>query len=426
MSAIIEARQHLETHHGTANGYVTLAKKENGKWLQQHCKPEELPEILSAWLGDDVYFSQNTFRIPKRRIEHIEQLRSLFVDIDCYLFNYAPGWVLGHLDTTLFDANTLPIPNLIIFSGRGIVLIWKINPAPKAELPLWNTIQDHFGNSLKSLGGDLKALDAARVFRIAGSVNSKNGEIVHVEYRHDELYDLVQIRDQYLPELIPNAKKKTGKRTKVQRLHWVRTLHFDRLNDLVKLAELRSYKMTGYRETTLFLYRYWQCCFLNDPEEALRHTLDLNSMFAEPLTEREVVNATRSAEKAWEARGNKEADRIARSLGYPGAGYNISNKKLIKWLNLTAEEQQHLKTIIDWREKRKRDSRRLEREEAYRREAGDMPREEYIGQVKEQAKEQAKQRYQKAAELRANGLSQRQIAAILGVAQSTVCRWLKD
>jgi DNA-directed RNA polymerase specialized sigma subunit len=149
-------------------------------------------------------------------------------------------------------------------------------------------------------------------------------------------------------------------------------------------------------------------------------------MFAEPLTEREVVNATRSAEKAWEARGNKEADRIARSLGYPGAGYNISNKKLIKWLNLTAEEQQHLKTIIDWREKRKRDSRRLEREEAYRREAGDMPREEYIGQVKEQAKEQAKQRYQKAAELRANGLSQRQIAAILGVAQSTVCRWLKD
>lgn len=169
------------------------------------------------------------------------------------------------------------------------------------------------------------------------------------------------------------------------------------------------------------MYRYWQCCFLNDEKEALRHTLDFNAMFAEPLTEREVVNATLSAKKAWEARSDKEANRIAREKGYPGAGYNVGNKKLIEWLGITEDEQQHLKTIIGWREKRKRDrgyqEREKRRKETERREAGMMPRQDYL--------EKAEERCQKALELRAQGLTQKEIAMIVGVNQSTISRWLK-
>lgn len=60
--------------------------------------------------------------------------------------------------------------------------------------------------------------------------------------------------------------------------------------------------------------------------------------FTEPLAEREVVKATKSAEKAWAARSNAEANRIAREKGYSGAGYNITNKKLIQWLGITKED----------------------------------------------------------------------------------------
>lgn len=76
-----------------------------------------------------------------------------------------------------------------------------------------------------------------------------------------------------------------------------------------------------------FLRRYWQCCFLEDPDQALAETLEFNSQFKNPLSEREVIKATRSAEKAWEARSSKKANEIAIKKGYPGAGYNLTNKK---------------------------------------------------------------------------------------------------
>ena len=70
----------------------------------------------------------------------------------------------------------------------------------------------------------------------------------------------------------------------------------------------------------------------------------------------EVERATRSAEKAWEARNNEEANRIAVEKGYPGAGYNIKNTKLIDWLDITEDEQTHLQTIIGTVEKRRRNT----------------------------------------------------------------------
>jgi len=97
--------------------------------------------------------------------------------------------------------------------------------------------------------------------------------------------------------------------------------------------------MTGYRETTLFLYRYWSCCFLFDPKEALENTLEINGQFRQPLAEREVLWGTRSAEKACKAKNDAEANKAAQEKGYPGAGYNVSNQKLIEWLNITEDEQ---------------------------------------------------------------------------------------
>jgi hypothetical protein len=131
-------------------------------------------------------------------------------------------------------------------------------------------------------------------------------------------------------------------------------LHYARILDLTKLVELRDYDVYGQRELICFLYRYWLCCFLDDPDEALGSTLELNSQFKNPLRKREVEKATKSAQKAWEARSDKQANEEAIKRGYPGAGYNIKNTKLIDWLDITDDEQRHLKTIIDGAEKRRR------------------------------------------------------------------------
>ena len=372
------AQRHVLFHHDPQNtdGYITIARKDaqTGQFMQYYYRPNELANHLTEVMGEDVFFSQNTFYRKARRIETIRQLRSLYVDLDFYIFNYDPEWILGKLEYE-FYRQSIPEPNLIIFSGQGAVLIWMIEPVPYKALPLWQAVQNYLINQLKPLGGDPKASDAARVFRIAGSVSSKNGNQVHVQYRHDYRYTLRDIQSDYLPELTPKQDRpKSGRKKKVLHLFNVYSLHAARLHDIAKLVELRHGEMDGHREITLFLYRYWSCCFTGDAQEALQQTLEFNDSFTHPLSQKEARKATESAQKAWRAKSDKEADERAKAMGYPGAGYRISNAKLIDWLDITPEEQTHLKTIIGPKEKRARD---LKAKELQRREAGMRPMAEY-------------------------------------------------
>ena len=385
-------KQLLFQHHpDNTDGWITLAKKDpqTKRFRQYHYRPEELATSLSEWMGEDVYYSQNSFYKPQRRIDNIRQLRSLYVDLDVYNLGMTPEWVLGKLEFEYFG-QTIPEPNMIIFSGRGLVLIWNIEPIPYKAMPLWRAVETFFVEQLKEVGADTKATDPARIFRLAGTINSKNRAIVKTEYRHDYRYDIHQLQYDYLPELSPKnlAAKKKGRKTKVIRMFNTYTLHLSRARDIAKLVELRQGAVEGFRETVLFLYRYWTCCFTDDPYRALEDTLSLNSEFVHPLPEREVINATKSAEKAWVAKSDVKANEIAKSLGYPGAGYNMPNSKIIEWLDITPEEQEHLSSIIGAAEKRRRN--RLQKEK-WRRSIGMRPMKEYIEDRKQQVLSNAEQ-----------------------------------
>lgn len=420
-SRLDEARYHAWFQHHDSDGWITVARKtESGKFQQRHYKPEELAESLTDWLGEDVYFSQNTFYKPQRQIQNLRQLKALYVDLDFYLFNYDPSWVLGKLEHEFFG-QAIPEPNIIIFSGQGIVLIWLLEPVPYKALPLWQAVQDYFLNQLKELGGDSKASDAARVFRLAGSVNSKNGADVHAQYRHDYRYELRQLQHDYLPELEEKKQKTKGRKAKIVRVHAVRSLHYARILDLSKLVELREHDVYGHRELICFLYRYWLCCLLDDPDEALSSTLEFNAQFKNPLKKREVIKATKSAEKAWQARSDKQANEEAIKRGYPGAGYNIGNTKLIDWLNITEEEQRHLKTIIGGTEKRRRKTI-ANREK--RRSEGVQEREDYIKQHKGKTEQKLSELKQI---LKENPKAKKtQLAKLIGVSRMHLYRLLEQ
>ena len=418
------AKHHVLFQHNpeTTQGYITIAQKnrQTGRFVQQFYQPAELADHLTNVMGEDVFFSQNTFYRKARRIETVRQLRSLYVDLDFYLFNFTPEQILFWLEEDYFN-QSIPEPNLIIFSGQGIVLIWTIEPAPYMALPLWQAIQNYLITQLKPLGGDPKAADAARIFRMAGSTSSKNGKEVYVQYRHDYQYTLREIQDGYLPELTPKkAKPKPGRKKKIIHLFNLYTLHGARLRDLDKLVTIREGDMYGYRELTLFLYRYWSCCFEGDPETALQHTMEFNKRFTHPLKENEAVRATVSAQKAYEAKSDKAANEAAKAMGYPGAGYRISNAKIIDWLNITPEEQTHMKTIIGPKEKRRRD---LVAKEKQRREEGVRPMAEY-----NQERHNAKMSKVEILRLHIQehpDLSNRKRAAALGWSEPTVRRLKK-
>ncbi|MFD2616523.1 hypothetical protein ACFSTF_04240 [Terrilactibacillus laevilacticus] len=105
------------------------------------------------------------------------------------------------------------------------------------------------------------------------------------------------------------------------------------------------------REITCFLYRYWTCCYKSDSKEALEDTLSFNDTFLLPLDDEEVIQATKSAEKAWENLHDEEAILRTREKCFKANGYNYTNNKIIELLKITADEQRELSTIISREEK---------------------------------------------------------------------------
>ena len=333
---IDESKKHLQNLHKNSKGYITVASKNPG-YKQWHYKSEELIENAEEILNNiNAYVSQNTFYKPQRRIENIKELRAIYIDIDCHNTKYTKEAVKYFLEKDLYGSK-IPRPNYLIDSGRGLYYIILIKPVPSMAMPLWYAIQRYLYNELKEFGADANALDPTRVLRVVGTINSKSNSCVEILDMDSYEYSLKEIQEEYLPEISEKREKKKGRPKKVVSLFNEYSLYHARVIDIAKICELRDYDVKGHRELILFLYRYFSCCFLNDPDEALENVLELNAMFKEPLPEKEVITDTRSAERAYEERK-----------------YKYTNAKLIKILDITLDEQQYLKTIISGKEKYRR------------------------------------------------------------------------
>ncbi|MDO5040093.1 MAG: DNA-binding response regulator, partial [Clostridium sp.] len=176
-----------------------------------------------------------------------------------------------------------------------------------------------------------------------------------------------------------------------------RSLYYSRIQDIIKLCELREYDLKGHRELILFLYRYYQCSFTEDPQKALEDVLSLNSTFRQPLNEREVIRATKSAETCYLSK-NKE--------------YRYRNDTLIDLLEITEKEQIDMITIISKEEYKKRDNERNKRN--YRKNLklkGKLTKKQQLEEIREKIKS-----------LRNKGFKNKDICKELDLAESTLKR----
>lgn len=77
----------------------------------------------------------STFYKPMRRMENIKDLTCNFIDLDTYNTKFTNTQIIMNLEENYFNI-VVPIPSLIIESGRGLTLIWLIEIVPYMELPL--------------------------------------------------------------------------------------------------------------------------------------------------------------------------------------------------------------------------------------------------------------------------------------------------
>ena len=132
----VEPIKYLDTLHSNSEGWITKAEINCG-YKQWHYRYAELLE--QDFAAENVYISLNTFYSTFRRVEYLKELKAQFIDLDCYNTKFTKDQIIMHLEEDYFN-RTIPRPNLIIDSGRGLYLIWLINKVPSKALPLWKGI----------------------------------------------------------------------------------------------------------------------------------------------------------------------------------------------------------------------------------------------------------------------------------------------
>ena len=395
-----EVTNYLDKLHSDSKGWITKAEINCG-YKQWHYRYNELLE--QDFNQENVYISINTFYSTFRRLEYIKELKAQFIDLDIYKTGFTKEQIIMHLEADYFN-KSIPRPNLIIDSGRGLYLIWLLNSVPSKALPLWKAIEEYLYSVLKPFGADRQALDPTRILRVPGSINSKSKTTVKVIEQYDYIYDLREIQNEYLPELEERKAKKKGRPSKTVFIHRERSLYYARIQDIIKLCELREYDLKGHRELILFLYRYYLCYFLEDTQKALGDVLELNREFIYPLSETEVIRATRSAEKVYLSK-NKD--------------YKYKNETLIELLVITELEETYMSTIISKREFKRRKNLR---DREYQK---NKYQEKLRADGKESEKDKISQRREKIKALLEQGFKQKEIYLSLNISKRTCINDIK-
>ena len=197
--------EYIDKVHGKSKGWITRSCIDENGYSQWHYKYAELKEVDLS--GENIYITLNTFFKPYRRLECIKELNALFIDLDYYKTKFTKEQIIMNLEQDYFN-KIITATNYILDSGRGLALIWLINKVPSKALPLWKAVQEYLYKQLKEFGADRQALDATRILRVPGSINSKSKTVVSIIDEYDYIYDLREIQKEFLPELKPKEKKK--------------------------------------------------------------------------------------------------------------------------------------------------------------------------------------------------------------------------
>jgi hypothetical protein len=329
----------------------------------------------------DVYLSLNAFEYGSRTTKALKQIRNIGVDIDCYKVNVAVPKALEEIKQ-LITKGKIPNPNLVIFSGRGLQLVYSISGGAAPTMAFMTQyITTQYIAQLKHLGADTAATDVTRVFRLPYSINSRNGQQVTAEVWRTLEYSLEELYSYCTPL---ERRRKPPKRRKgtisiltpKRGLKTLYSLNTARKNDLELLVTLRNGNIEK-RNVLTYIYAYTVALILKNKQATTDFALQLNDRFQEP---QKVTEVKRTAGNAYDdaMKFFEEFQKREFRMWYStrdGIKRPMKNETIIEELDITPEEMRQMSTLIDSAEKQ---SRNTEYQRKKRRAQGVIQREEYI------------------------------------------------
>jgi hypothetical protein len=404
---------------------------------------EKLYEVLPDYAGlNDVYLSLNRFYGSRKKLA---KLSALYSDLDFYnvseLAHMPPEGVFTLALESLEQAK-IPYPSLAMSTGRGLALVWRHEPESGSARAKWERCQQCIFEALKPLGADPKAKDAARVFRLAGTYNRKSGTLVQSIFENlDDVWVFGDLADEILPftreqwkqhkaqllaqraenDVARGARKASEGQRDGRKGFGSRELHQARLEDLERLLELRGIDKLprGQRDGWMFVVG----CSMSFLMGAQSLEKELKALGRKRAGWSEAETRSRMYSVIANARSAAAGETVQWKGQQRDTRYRLTNEKIIEWLEITPEEEQHLETVVSGERKqeirRRRDRKRKEKQ---RRSEGVIPRDEY----RAQRSESRQGNRPRAKQLTAQGMSKREISRELGISHTQVRRLLES
>jgi len=264
-----------------------------GEWSTTYCRTEDAAKKAKAYLstgaGRDLYVSMATFK--RRRVSsEVCAIESTYLDLDYHkssLQGRCPKAVAKNVVSDLEEAGK-PLPSFILSTGRGLLCIWlhEMLSGSTGVLSKWSAVQKRLSEPLKRYNPDTSATDAARIFRLVGSINSKADDsrnrvqLVWGDAKNLQRYKFSELADGWLPftkaQLVSmadeRAKRNAGKSKKHKRPDGkAMGLWGTRMEDIINLINHRSPDgriERGMQDKFLFVY----ACAVSDVSLARRLT----------------------------------------------------------------------------------------------------------------------------------------------------------
>lgn len=365
--------------HGDNTASIQFVQLEEGS-IKRHFSIDTMNAInhVKDWLEKDCYVSLNTFKAKNRRSDNVLRLNALYTDLDCYKIGIDTNEARSQIEDMIANEE-IPIPSAIVYSGRGLQLIWLLEHmvGSSSYIKLWERMQESIYDRFQSLNADRSAKLISQIYRIPGSINSKNNTVVKIEYLKQKRYSITEMKDFLLEELPSNWKEETEKK-RVKRLEKIKkrqenqktntdiktktplTLAKARLIDLERLVHIRDGNVN--RRRFIFCYTIISAKAAID-QSIIKHKLEkINQQFYKRLSSGVLNSAINSIP-------NK---------------YKFTNDFIINNLEITMEEQKIMTAIIGSNEKNRR---KRQANEIIRRESGISTAKEYKEQRQQLANE---------------------------------------
>lgn len=336
---------------------------------------------VKDWLEKDCYVSLNTFKGKNRRSNNVLRLNALYTDLDSYKIGIDTNEARSQIEDMIANEE-IPIPSAIVYSGRGLQLIWLLEHmvGSSGYIKLWGRMQESIYDRFQSLNADRSAKLISQIYRIPGSINSKSNTVVKVEYLKQERYSITEMKDFLLEELPSNWKEETEKkrvkrpektkeRQENQKNHKANTdiktktpltLAKARLIDLERLLHIRDGNVN--RRRFIFYYTIISAKAAIDQSIIKCKLEEINQQFYKELSSGVLNSAINSIP-------NK---------------YKFTNDFIISNLEITMEEQKVMTAIIGSNEKKRR---KRQANKIMRRESGIGTAKEYKEQRQQLANE---------------------------------------